>query len=497
MTIRMTEPGRLDLTRRLKFLARDSFIYGGAAAINKAFAVITFPLLARYFSVADYGIIDFFSVVSLLLAIVFIFGQDTAVARYFYEYTDDRERRELISQSFALQMVVALAAAPIMWVMAGSLAGQIVQHPEAERLARIVVLQAPFLILLNFSQNLLKWTFARTRFLILTVGAAAVNLALLCVAILVLEVGVVGVFVVFLLAQALFGLAGVFLIRDWLVLPRRMNFLRELVPFAVPFGIIACSGAFVPVLERSLVERLLGSVDLGLYAAGAKVAMLLALVIHAFQTAWGPFSLAIHKEPDAGNTYHWVVRGFVVFICAAVLMLSAVAPAVLHALATDRYAGATVVVFPLAMGLAIQATGWITEIGISLSKKSYLGLIGYLGYVAGTYLAIRLFTPWFALFGVAAGVMFGHVIKTVTSTWLAQLAYDLPWEFRPLLYLLTATMVAGFAGSWITSTVSVGAGSAVFAAASMTVLVVGGLGLFDRGERVRIRSALRRIPGSA
>ena len=91
-------PANLKLKGRLAFLLKDSALYGGAAAISKAFALITFPILARHFSISDYGKIDFFLVLSNLFTVFIIFGQDTAVARYFYEHENVSERKQIISQ---------------------------------------------------------------------------------------------------------------------------------------------------------------------------------------------------------------------------------------------------------------------------------------------------------------------------------------------------------------------------------------------------------------
>ncbi len=84
---------------RLRFLLRDSAMYGGATSLSKAFALITFPIVARHFSTAEYGALDYFLTLTGLLAVFLIFGQDSAVARYFYEHEDVRDRRQLISQS--------------------------------------------------------------------------------------------------------------------------------------------------------------------------------------------------------------------------------------------------------------------------------------------------------------------------------------------------------------------------------------------------------------
>ena len=47
----MTELKHLATGGRLKFLARDTVVYGLGGAINKALGLITFPLLARTFTV--------------------------------------------------------------------------------------------------------------------------------------------------------------------------------------------------------------------------------------------------------------------------------------------------------------------------------------------------------------------------------------------------------------------------------------------------------------
>jgi O-antigen/teichoic acid export membrane protein len=41
-------------------LFKDTFLYGGAAAFNKALSLITFPILARYFSVSEFGALDYY-----------------------------------------------------------------------------------------------------------------------------------------------------------------------------------------------------------------------------------------------------------------------------------------------------------------------------------------------------------------------------------------------------------------------------------------------------
>ena len=479
-------PVGLSQSGRLLFLLKDSALYGGAAALSKAFALITFPLLARHFTVAEYGVFDYLGVLAALGTTFFVFGQDSAIARYFYEDESIEERRQLISQSLAFQLVGLAIFVPILWFSAEWLTSLLIAVPDRVLLFKIVCLQLPFLLVINFSQNLLKWTFARLRFLTMSLGFTVMNATLLVIAVLLFDADISDLLQLGLVTSSVFASLGIFFVRGWLTLPKNFRHLRKMLPFALPYGVICAAGAFSPTLERTLATSLLGSEALGLYAAATKIAMLVALLVGTFQVSWGPFSLALYKQADAGQTYNWVLKLFVVGICLAVLATTLLAQPLIHFFATDRYAGAAIVVFPLVMGLAIQATSWITEIGIGLSKRSYLNLYAYTAAILVTLSGIWLLVPRYGLLGIGLGVMFGHVARAMMASWLAQRAYPLPWHYVPVFVVLVVTMVAGFFATWMQTEYSLlGLGVAIFISMSL-VLLVGWLVVLNQVERKRV-----------
>ncbi|MFT7157667.1 MAG: O-antigen/teichoic acid export membrane protein [Parvicella sp.] len=441
-------PSKLNNKSRLRFLFKDSVLYGGAVALSKAFGLITFPILASYFSIVDFGKIDYFVVLAGFMAVMFIFGQDSAVARFFYENEDEKERSQLISQSILFQLLLLLVVLPILWFSSGWWVKFLVDTNESGRLVKIVILQVPFLLLINFSQNLLKWTFLRTKFLTISLGFTVTKLSLLLVAIYGFQIEVEGVLIVNLISSAVFGILGLYFVRNWLVFPNNFQKIRDMLFYAIPFGMIGLMGAFSPILERSLTAQLLGVENLGLYAAGIKITMIIAFIIGAFQTAWGPFSLSIYKEQDAGYTYNWVLKIFSLAICVLLLLISLFSHSLINILAPEEYAGASFVVFPLAFGLAVKSISWITEIGIGISKKSYLNLYGYVAFVGATIGGIFMLTPVLGLIGVALGVLIGHIVKAVISSSLAQRAFPLPWQYTPVIILVISTLAVGLFGVW-------------------------------------------------
>jgi O-antigen/teichoic acid export membrane protein len=265
-----------------------------------------------------------------------------------------------------------------------------------------------------------------------------------------------------------------------------------MLPYAVPLGVICVAGAFSPTLERILTDRLLGAQELGLYAAAAKVAMLVGLLVGAFQTAWGPFSLSIHRQPYAAHTYNQVLRLFALAMCVAVLGLTLIGGLIIWVLASDRYSGAASAVFPLAMGLAVQATSWITELGIGLSKRSHLNLYPYGASLAVTLGAIWIFAPAYGLFGVACGVLLGHCARAVVASWLAQRAYPLPWSYGPVIVLMSATALLGLLAAWGGQCFGDHVHAVILVSSILGISLAGWRTLFSQSERAAIRDGLLR-----
>lgn len=492
MKIEQQSPRGLSLRGRLVFLLKDSVIYGGASAATAALGLIVFPILARHFSVTEYGVVDFFLVLAGLMAIFLVFGQDSAIARFFYEYEDAWSRRQVISQSLALQLVMAVVLLPVMWLGAEAATGLMISAENAEWLFKLIILQLPFVILASFARNILKWTFSRGRFLIMSVGFVGTKAVLLVFAVEVLDVGVEGVLIAGLIASVAFGFLGLYFVRGWLTVPEGFAYLRELIPFAIPYGIICTLGAFAPALERGLIDYLLSGESLGLYAAAAKVAMLVGLGVSAFQTAWGPFSLSLYKQKDAGQTYNLVLKSFTLGICLIVLMLALAAKSVLEIFATNRYSSGAVLVFPLAMGLAIQSIGWITDIGIGISKRTHLSLLSHIVLLIGTVGGILHFVPILGLLGAGIGILLGQLARAVLASWLAQRTHPYPWEYGPVMMVLLLTLAVGGVALWSKTVLGDSAYSPILAMGALGVFLAGWLMLFDAKQRTHIISFIAR-----
>lgn len=481
------DPRDLSLRGRISFLLRDTAVYGMAGAISRVASLFTFPIIARHLSVSEYGLLDLMQVAAAFLAIIFVFGQDSAVVRFFYDNHDPAPRRQIVSQSFFYQLGLGIVLTAALWLNVDTIAGLLSGAEDAGPLFRIVVLQVPFLAVMNFSVSILRTTFARRRYLILTLGYSMTQASLWLFTVLFLNGGTYGVLLAGAIATAAFGALGVAFMREWLELPQGMTVLREMLPYALPFAVVGCVEAMAPIVQRALTQSLLGAEEMGLFAVGAKVASLASLIVFAFQAAWTPFALSLHKQSDAVDTYRLVLKILTLGVCLMALALASIASPLISLLASDRYAAAASLVFPLTIGIGINALGWVTEVGLSISKRSSLKLlascIGFFVMVGG----ILAFGRGFGILGVAAGVLAGTFAKVVFLSAFSNRSLPVDWGLGPLL-LLGVTFALGLA-----STMAEGTGGPLFVALLHVgaILAVAGIGpaiLFSPDER---RAALR------
>lgn len=396
-------------------------------------------------SVADYGRLDLVSYGAMLVGLLIVWGQDSAVARLFFEDEALDDRRQMISQALLLLafnclLVIAWVLAISPMVIAGGYFG-----PDSQRMVALLLIFAPVSAVLSFCQGVLKWTFQRSGYIVVALGVPSTNLVLIVSLSHSRNFGPVTAVAVMTGVGTLFAALALMLIRQWLILPRGVAFVRRLVPLALPYGVIATIGAIAPLVERAVVADRFGASELGLYAAASKLASLVMVLAIAFQMGWGPFAYSIYKQADAARTYNLVLRAFAAIMCVAVLTLSAIAEPLARLLAGARYGGASLYVFPIAMGVALLAIGWITEIGIHLSKRSYLNLTGFAVFLVISLAGILILSRHIGMIGVPLGALAGQLAMLLISAVIAQRAFPIPWDYRLPAATVAVALASGLA----------------------------------------------------
>lgn len=428
---------------QLKRLFNDSIIYGLSGVISSFISIFLIPLYTRVFVPADYGIISLMTTTSAFLSILLIFSLDNSAAVWFWDKTTDTERKKtfnswlgfLVFSGLVAALLLALLSRPLSLLFFGT-----VDYTLLFLLLGANLLFAGFQKVVNIWCRMLQQP---VRAMLFSVLVLLVTVGLNILFILVLRIGVSGVFYSQLIASMAGVLLMLFMFRPWIQpsafsrhrLREMLLFSAPLVPATILYWLMNTASVYF------LKAYIKDNAEIGLYQVGASVANILSLITWAFFQAWTPFALSVSKQENAGRIYSFVFELYCVagFFVAFSLMLGS--HDVLAVFTHSGYAGAATVLGLLAVNVILMGLPNILAIANNLAKKnsSYAVAIG-MGSVV-TVILFMILIPRYGKEGAAVAMIAGNLVVPVYLGYKAQRLYYIPYNFPRIAGMVTLQLV--------------------------------------------------------
>jgi len=483
------------LRAQMRRLSGQSLVYGMSGALTKLVGLVMVPILLHIFAQGDYGTIEQIGAFSSLVGGILILGSDAAVAFYYYREPDERGRAELLSTWMIFQLGMNILVGAALYLGAGAISRLLLVDALY---IQIVAGVLPLSTTVTYILEILRLQMRPARYLLISGVAVVAGVVLTLRLVVALRLGVRGVYIGSACTNVIsFGLA-LMLVRGSLVAsftPRRLlpilRYGLPLVPITVATWAISQSNRFFIHAESKT-----GAVDLGLFAAGNKVAQVMLLFVTAFTLAWSPFALSIAAEQDARRTYAKVLTFYTVGMGTLALALSLFAPVILRFVSVPSYARAYQVVAPLSLAYMVAGAYSIVALGTSLkARTAHLSWTTILGAITALLLNLFLLKlPYMALVGGALATLGGQIVSVGLVFWISQRLYPIPYERRKVLIcvaMLGAWVVVGqVLRGWLDLNLLVGTAVRLLMLAAFLIALLWS-GVLERYEVVVLRDGVR------
>ena len=348
---------------QLKSLAKDTAVYGLSSIVGRFLNYLLVPLYTSRLAAADggYGIVtNVYSYVALLLVLL-TFGMETA----FFRFASREGANAARVYGTALAAVGTVGAVFVFGVIMalGPISDALgyADHPEyLLTMAVCVALDAfqciPFAYL-RLRRKAVKFAALKLLFIVLNI---ALNLAYF----LVLDGR--DVFYVFAINLASTAVVTLFFRKELCEAGRPDRLLlKKMLSYAWPILILGVAGilnqTFDKIAYPLLVPGREGRVALGIYGAGVKVAMIMAMITQAFRYAYEPFVFASARE-DNRSVYAAAMKYFVAFTLLAFLAVAGWIDVLKYIIAPDYWEGLravpVVMVAEIMMGVYFNLSFW-------------------------------------------------------------------------------------------------------------------------------------------
>ena len=452
----------------LKRLLTDTVIYGMSSIVGRFLNYLLVPLYTYKIaaSTGGYGVVTEVYAYTALLFVILTFGMETTFF-YFASQDNMKDRLARVFSTSALtvgSVGVLFVAALVLFIGPISRGLGYSAHPEYLTIMGVVValdaFQAIFFGLLRYQHRPWKFALLKLLFVVLNIG---LNLFIFLAAPVLADshpalmgwynpgyqVGYI--FLVNLICTAtvtLFFLPEMRMLRagiDRRLLPQMLRYTWPLLLFGIA-GIL--NQVADKIIFRHLVPGHDGEVQLGIYGACVKIAMIMALITQAFRYAYEPIVFAGGRDRKGRESQAEVMKYFVIGALLAFLVVMAYLDLFKYIISPTYWEGLRVV--PIVMMAEVFMSIYFNlSFWYKLTGQTWWGAIfSAIGCVV--LLAVNvIFVPRYGYMACAWGGFAGYGVCMVLSYLVGQRKSPVPYRMKTLMgyFLLAAVLYA--ASLWL------------------------------------------------
>jgi O-antigen/teichoic acid export membrane protein len=413
----------------LRRLTGDALVYGLGHVAQQVLGLIFVPVFTRYLAVGDYGVLSATNVLFFLVAALLPLGLGQAAIRLVFDTDDREEQRRRIGTGLTACMTTTLLATPVLLLTAPALGRGLFGDDEQTAVLRLAFLALPGATLRTYALGVLRARFRKWAFGLVSVTSVVLLAAFNVVTVVVLGMGVEGIFLGGAISLTAVGLLAGWLIRGEIVPGLAGDRLRSLLAYGIP--LVPASLAFwaLSYVDRLLLTRLLGTDAVGLYEVGSKVAAVVAFATTAVYQAFVPLSFEMSRDDESDRGYGRILVAYLLGMGGLSLVLVAFGREIVEVLAAADYRAGAAVVPWLVPGVAISGLGTILATGIHLARKT-IWITAAAGAAAAANVVLNLWwIPEHGIVGAAAATLVSYAVMVVLLLAAAQRLHPIayPW----------------------------------------------------------------------
>jgi len=416
-------------------LIKKVSIYTSANILVKAIPFLLLPVLTRYLSPSDYGIIAIFQVILAFLIVFIRLNSNGAVMVNFFKL-DKQKLRIYLGNVFLVILTDFILVFTLLYIFRASFS-HLLKFPRLWLSIAILIALGEVII----SLVLVLWQAEQKAlsFGLFNVTNAVTNVGLSLFFVVLLGLHWQGRLLGISFTSLIFALIGIFILckRGYLKFSLDKKYVKDILLFGIPLIPYALGGWIITSIDRIFINSMVGLGSTGIYTVGYQVGMIIGLLGTSFNTAWTPFLFKKLEENNYATKIRIVKYTYIysLSLLGLALLLGFVAPTLLRFLVGKSFYGASQYVIWIALGFAFEGVCLVVGNYIFYVKKTYLlslitiscGLLN----IGLNYLLIKCN----GALGAAQATFLTYVIFCLGTWALSTRVYKMPWHLGFLALL--------------------------------------------------------------
>jgi O-antigen/teichoic acid export membrane protein len=396
-------------------------VYGLSSILSRSIAFLLLPLYTRVLTPEEYGVRAMVALGLELTMLLVACGLKEAINRFYLSGPDGAPRPEAASTGIlthagliGLGMVLGLSFAP--W-LAGPLLGDASLAPYL-RLGFVA----------GFFTHVYEGAFVyvrargRARTVAFTsLGTLVAMVALNLLFVVVLRLGVAGIFYTEILVFGAAGVTFTFLALREVGLAFVPDLARRMIRFGSPLMLMAGAWLFLTRTDAMFLTHYGSLAHVGVYAIGVQCAQVLLLaVIYPFRQVWDPLQFQIARDAAGRRLFRRMFQWVTFLAVVAAFGCALAAEDVIRVMTAPAFHGAAAVVPILVIAYVLEAIHLFFNSALLVRNRTTLVAGVAVVTVAVNLGANALLVPHFLAAGAAAARVVAMAVMVATTFVLAQ-----------------------------------------------------------------------------
>ncbi len=212
------------------------------------------------------------------------------------------------------------------------------------------------------------------------------------------------------------------------------DLLKRMLKYSFPILILGIAGILNQTADKILYPFLVDNkaeadVQLGIYGAASKIAMIMAMFTQAFRFAYEPFVFGKSRDKDSKEMYATAMKFFIIFTLLAFLTVMFYMDILKHIIRSDYWPGLRVVPIVMAaemfMGIYFNLSFWYKLID-ETRWGAYFSIIG----CSVVVILNVVFVPIYGYIACAWAGFAGYATAMILSYIVGQKKYPINYDLR-------------------------------------------------------------------
>lgn len=449
----------------LKSLAKDTAIYGMSSIVGRFLNYLLVPLYTAVIPSATggYGVVSNVYAYTALILVLLTFGMETGFFRFANKQGEDAGKVYANSLIFIGGLSLLFVVLCMIFLQPIS---NLLEYPDHTDYIAMMILvvaldsfQCILFAYLRYQKRPIKFAAIK---LLNIVGNIGLNLffLLLCPYLYRHSPELVSWFYnpdylvgyIFVSNLIMSVLQMFFFIPELKCVTYRVDpvLMKRMIHYSFPILIFGLVGILNQTIDKMIYpflfdDRQEGLVQLGIYSATSKVAMVMAMFTQAFRYAYEPFVFGKNKEKDSKKMYSAAMKYFFIFALLAFLAVMFYMDILKYLVASDYREGLGVVAIVMGAeilkGIYFNLSFWY-----KLTDETYWG--AYFSLIGcSVILALNVWlVPTYGYVASAWASVAGYGVITLLSYVIGQRKYPVSYPLGAMgMYLILAAMLFGVA----------------------------------------------------